>query len=113
VHAFGMGAVLIQRQVFETMIEKRVSALSRAGAALGVADPHYDFFAHVAGPDGAMLGEDYSFCQKWREGCGGEVWALTDADIRHVGDMAYGVPFLKRLNVLAAATGKIGEPIRP
>jgi hypothetical protein len=112
VHAFGMGAVLIQRHVFETMIEKGVSTLERAGAALGVAGPHYNFFAHVAGPDGAMLGEDYSFCQKWRQECGGDVWALVDADIRHVGDLAYGVPFLKRLNALAAAT-PTGEPIRP
>jgi hypothetical protein len=113
VGAFGLGATLIQRRVFETMIEKGVSTLTRAGAALGVADPHYDFFAHVAGPDGEMLGEDYSFCQKWRDGCGGDVWALVDADVRHVGDMAYGVPFLKRLNALAAAVRATGEPVRP
>jgi hypothetical protein len=102
VDAFGMGAVLIQRQVLETMIEQRVSTLARVGAGPGLADPCYDFFAHIPGPDGEMLGEDYSFCRKWREGCGGDVWALLDADVRHVGDMAYGVPFMKRLTALAA-----------
>jgi hypothetical protein len=112
VDAFGMGAVLIQRQVFETMIDKGASTMRRAGAALGLSEPRYDFFCHVPGPDGEMMGEDYSFCLKWREGCSGDVWALVDADVRHVGDMAYGVPFLKRLEALAAAARRTGEPVR-
>jgi hypothetical protein len=50
-----------------------------------------------------MMGEDYSFCHKWREGCGGDVWALVDANVRHVGDMAYGVPFLNHLTAASTA----------
>jgi hypothetical protein len=31
------------------------------------------------------LSEDVSFCSRWREGCGGEIWANINHKISHVG----------------------------
>jgi hypothetical protein len=111
VDGFGLGAVLIQRQTFEEMIDKGVSKPGDR-PELSLSGPYYGFFTHVPDDDGEMLGEDYSFCKKWRERCGGDVWALVDADVRHVGDMAYGVPFLKRLTTASAAASGASEPVQ-
>jgi hypothetical protein len=52
----------------------------------------YNFFG--ARPEDATKGEhvseDISFCRRWRVDCGGEIWALLDAKIGHIGDYAYG-----------------------
>lgn len=60
------------------------------------------FFREAAGPDGATLDPDYAFCKSW-VARGGEVWADAGAQIRHVGDFRYGVPFSGSLNVLQAS----------
>lgn len=38
---------------------------------------------------GSELSEDFSFCHRWIEGCGGKVWASTHRNIRHAGRMVY------------------------
>jgi hypothetical protein len=35
--------------------------------------------------DGMRLSEDFSFCHRWREKCGGEIWANISHEITHVG----------------------------
>jgi hypothetical protein len=37
--------------------------------------------------DGQYLGEDYSFCKRWIEVCGGQIYAVVDQEIFHVGPM--------------------------
>lgn len=87
----GTGFMLIRRAVPERMVE--------TGAALPVpgfngpgypgADFH-DFFSHVRGRGGAVMhGEDTSFCRRWIEGCGGEIWCHDSARITHHGNLAY------------------------
>ncbi len=87
----GTGFMLIRRAVPERMIE--------TGTALPVpgfngpgypgADFH-DFFSHLRGRGGAVLhGEDTSFCRRWIEGCGGEIWCHETAKITHHGSLAY------------------------
>jgi hypothetical protein len=39
-------------------------------------------FIHV---DGQRLTEDYSFCHRWKNQCGGEVWASVNHEITHIG----------------------------
>jgi hypothetical protein len=52
----------------------------------------YNFFG--AHPEDATTGQHHSkdtnFCQRWRLDCNGEIWAVLDADIRHIGDFGYG-----------------------
>jgi len=87
----GTGFMLIRRAVPERMVE--------AGAALPVpgfngpgypgADFH-DFFSHLRGRSGAVMhGEDTSFCRRWIEGCGGEIWCHETAKVTHHGNLAY------------------------
>ena len=38
--------------------------------------------------DGKYWGEDYTFCDRWRE-IGGEIWMLPDCTIEHIGQKAY------------------------
>lgn len=87
----GTGFMLLKREVPERMVQK--------GAALPVpgfngpgypgADFH-DFFSHLRGRGGAVMhGEDTSFCRRWIEGCGGEIWCHETAQITHHGSLAY------------------------
>jgi len=78
----GMGVALIATSALRKMIEMG-AAKSRAPSA-GV--PVYGFFDPI--PDRPM-GEDYSFCCRWREACGGEVWVLADEQIGHVGQHTF------------------------
>jgi hypothetical protein len=69
----GFGCVLIRRDALEVMAAKgRNLFTSRAEDA---DDP---------------VSEDISFCRRWRVDCNGEIWALVDARIGHVGDYVYG-----------------------
>jgi len=82
----GFGAVLIRRDVLEIMINK--GTVGRYGA------PDLQFYGFFARrpQDAAIahIAEDRSFYRRWQLDCGGEIWALTDAQILHVGEFMYG-----------------------
>ncbi len=87
----GTGFMLITRAVPERMVEtgaaKPVPGFN--GPGYPGADFH-DFFSHVRGRNGLIMhGEDTSFCRRWIEGCGGEIWCHETAKITHHGDLAY------------------------
>jgi hypothetical protein len=86
VENIGFGAVLMRRDVFETMIGKKT--VGRFG---GQGIQFYGFFARRP-QDAAVahIAEDRSFYRRWQHDCGGEVWALADAQIMHIGDFMYG-----------------------
>lgn len=103
----GCGAMLIRRDVLETMIKR--------GAATQVihAEPFFNFFD--ARPQDIAsriyVGEDMSFCRRWTEDCDGEVWSLADAKIGHISDYAYGadqsyLDHMKRTGAFKPATTK-------
>lgn len=88
VPAIGTGIMLIHRDVFEIMLA-REAARPRPGyrdlPLLGAA-PLCDFFSHLASPDGRIIeSEDISFCWRWAEMCGGEIWADIESPIQHFG----------------------------
>jgi hypothetical protein len=35
------------------------------------------------------LSEDFSFCKRWIDDCGGKVWAHAERNIRHAGRMVF------------------------
>jgi hypothetical protein len=86
VQNLGFGAVLISRDVFEAMITRNV-----VGRYNGPEGPFYGFFTRRP-QDAAIahVSEDRSFYRRWQFDCGGEVWALADGSIGHVGDFVYG-----------------------
>jgi hypothetical protein len=73
----GMGLCLIERGVFEAL-----AATGRIRAEAGATG----FFDPLTTADG-ILSEDLAFCHRWRTLCGGEVWALVDHEIGHVGTL--------------------------
>lgn len=90
VASVGAGILLIQRSVFAGLIATgKVRTFKFKDVALfGVKDCLFGFF------DTTYVGdfehsEDTSFCTRWTQLCGGEVWAVTDHEIGHIGDFNY------------------------
>jgi len=88
VPAVGTAIMLIHRDVFEIMLA-RGAARPRTGhkglPLLGAA-PYCDFFSHIEVPGGDLIeSEDISFCKRWVEDCGGEIWVDVESRIMHYG----------------------------
>lgn len=85
----GGGVMLIQRSMIREMLEKMPQIIDALPSVLAGATPFplkrliraFDCIL----TDNCRLSEDVSFCQRWREGCGGEIWANVDYKISHVG----------------------------
>lgn len=87
----GTGFLLLRRAVPERMVETGAALPVRGfnGPGYPGADFH-DFFSHLRGRGGEIMhGEDTSFCRRWIEGCGGEIWCHQTAKITHHGSLAY------------------------
>lgn len=87
VRGLGMGLCLIQRTVLERLV---ATGEIRSGALKDHEGPVYGFFDPIA-PD---VSEDLSFCRRWASLCDGEIWALADEEIGHVGETTYKARFL-------------------
>lgn len=99
VPAVGTAIMLIHRDVFEIMLAREV-ARPRPGykdlPLLGPA-PLCDFFSPVETPDGSMIeSEDISFCKRWVEGCGGEIWVDIESRVMHYGMRGHSGRYLPR-----------------
>lgn len=91
VEALGMGAafMLINRGVFNAMAEAHPD-WKRPGAAdwsPQMRALYHEFFAQTVGPDGE-IGEDYTFCNRWRD-LGGSVWVDPSIALGHVGSWTF------------------------
>jgi hypothetical protein len=90
----GMGVTLIETQVFRSLASTGQIGTYKAPGHFtqeGLRRQVYRFFDHIE-RDGEEWHEDHSFCMRWRELCGGEVWALSGERIGHIGDMVYELP---------------------
>ena len=76
------GFMRIRRWVIERMIEAYPERVFDNGAG-----PMYDLFP-VERVGKELVGEDFRFCQLWRE-IGGEVWIDPDISFLHVGRRAF------------------------
>lgn len=99
VPAVGTGIMLIKREVFTRMAEAGI-AVQRPGYSglplLGDA-PLVDFFSPVETPDRSLIeSEDISFCNRWVEDCGGEVWVDIVNRILHYGMRGHSGRYLPR-----------------
>jgi hypothetical protein len=99
VKRIALGCSVIQRGAFESLIVAGMARLLPDDTAerLGLKGPFYDFFGEMTREDGALIGEDFSFCKRWHSMPRNEIWAVVDESIGHVGDMIYGAPYLNRL----------------
>lgn len=88
VRGLGMGLCLIATG--------RLKADPELAAGRPVAGPVHGFFDPLP-TEGGFLAEDLSFCQRWIDLCGGEVWAVVDQEIGHVGTMEFRARFMDAL----------------
>jgi hypothetical protein len=93
----GMGICLIRRDVFDTLLQRKICGLVADSGDIFKTDmPIYDFFDRIS-DQGHRISEDYSFCKKWVDQCSGEIWANVDEYIEHVGMFEYGGVYLEKL----------------
>lgn len=89
--------MLIKRGVFEHLIGKvptyRTSTHKNADGEY-IKPLTHEFFATSIDHTGALLSEDYHFCELVREH-GGEIWANPFIKLEHVGTYIYGGDILK------------------
>lgn len=67
------------------------------------ADGEYEFFYRLK-YEGHSLGDDYSFCQRWRD-MGGKVYLDPDIRVGHIGTMIYDADIHEWLKAHDAASG--------
>lgn len=103
--AAGTGFMLIRREVFEQLI----AALPELRYVNDIAgydneftkDRFWLFFDTMHDPEsGRYLSEDYAFCHRWRNACGGEIWLDVDTELTHFGNFDYRGRFLDKVRPL-------------
>jgi len=88
VDSMGMGLCLIRRDCLESLKARpEIARFVEHPFIDDYAEPIFGFFNGL--PDGAWLSEDYAFCKRWTDLCGGEVWALVKEDIGHIGELVF------------------------
>lgn len=100
VNRLGFGAVLIERNVFETMIAMRV--VKDQQSTVEEVGPFTNFFAAraEAALDGQHVSEDSTFCNRWKRDCGGSIWAYVDTTIHHIAEWGHGGSYFHFLQVV-------------
>lgn len=109
----GGGAMLIRREVFERM---RECLPELAGIGFPNEDENIPRAAHNYGffnpihdsATGRHLGEDVSFCERWRVQCGGEIWANVDVTTEHIGRHVFRGNYVAHVQSLESGT----DPVR-
>ena len=89
VSALGTGLILISKQALQAMVSKGVAEPFATGFPYSQWYEHnqyYGFFDYLK-VDGAYIGEDYSFCKRWTQDCGGKIFAVVDEEVMHIGAM--------------------------
>jgi hypothetical protein len=89
-HWIGFGCVLMERQVLTTLVDRGIAA-KQATPETRPGGERYNFFGPRAADIHSVthVTEDVSFCRRWTEDCGGEIWALIDVIVWHIGDFSY------------------------
>jgi len=90
----GAGLLLLRRDCIETMIQKYSDT---AYFWVNAGDDnesdrnkrYYGLFNTMLDENKVFIGEDYSFCDRWVIGCGGEIWCDVDARVAHHGHHRY------------------------
>jgi len=94
----GTGFMLIKRRVFEELIPHvptyRVSTVKNSETGEFLKPLTHEFFATSIDASGALLSEDYHFCELWRKH-GGKIYANPFIKLEHVGTYVFGGDVVK------------------
>ena len=95
----GTGVMLIERRVFERMAE--LPGLMGRGAEIMQRDGYsgrlLQCFRPIIQSNNLPMGEDLSFCRRWVESCGGEIWVSVSHEVQHIGNFAFKGTFADRM----------------
>ena len=94
----GTGFMLIKREVFGDLQPHvptyRVSSFKDPETGQYASPLTFEYFATSIDHTGALLSEDYHFCELWRKH-GGKIFANPFIQLRHVGTYVFGGDILK------------------
>ena len=88
----GTGILLVSREAITEMIDCMPDIVLPARACqlpYPMPYPHFLCPFDKVEVDGRQLSEDFSFCHRWTEYCGGEIWAAPHHQISHTGRFVY------------------------
>lgn len=94
----GAAVTLIRRSALMKMADAcpdLIRPVSKDFEGLGLKGSLLQAYAPIT-TNSVALSEDLSFCYRWTELCGGEIWACTDEPIGHVGTVEYRGRFADR-----------------
>lgn len=99
VDSLGTGLLLVSAEALKKIVE--VGVVKTYGCSFPYNQWHhhpnyYGFFEHLV-VDGQYLGEDYSFCKRWTDGCKEKLFAVIDQEIMHVGHIPVIGKYLDRI----------------
>lgn len=100
VAAIGMGLSLIGRGVFDQLVATKTlrEQPEHEHGERTLRAPLYGFYDRIR--DGnSMISEDFSFCKRWSDLCGGQIWALPNEEISHAGEFCYSARLLDSFKV--------------
>ncbi|MCO5077566.1 MAG: hypothetical protein M9937_18015 [Chelatococcus sp.] len=92
VKRIGTGLMLLRRDVLETMVRKYQHTEYHAGDSDEfpyAVNRFYDLFSTRIDETGLFIGEDFAFCDRWINECGGEIWCDLTAKVSHMGHHEY------------------------
>jgi hypothetical protein len=104
--AAGMGCTLISRAALRAMVEANVVA-PRKDILNGVERTRWGFFDPVKVGE-VSLSEDFSFCYRWTEQMGRDLWVCVDETITHLGEFPHEARYIDRLSRQTAPEGSDG-----
>lgn len=94
----GTGFMLIKRRVFDRLKPEvptyRISSQKNPDTGDYLKPLTYEFFATSIDESGALLSEDYHFCELWRKN-EGKIYACPFIPLQHVGSYVFGGDILK------------------
>lgn len=103
----GGGVMLISRKMIDEMLEKMPQLIDALPGVLAAASPlPLTRLIRAFDPilkDDRRLSEDVSFCARWRENCGGEIWANVNHKISHIGPFDFHMRYMGVLEHKAEA----------
>ncbi|MER9999128.1 ANP1/MMN9/VAN1 family protein [Mesorhizobium sp. M0051] len=92
----GTGIFVVSRDCVTAMIEKLPETVDRSRYRRNKYTAQFQNFltpfTKIVTPE-LDLPDDFSFCYRWAEQCGGEIWASYDRKIAHAGDLTVSAAY--------------------
>ncbi len=102
----GTGAMVLKREVFEDFQNHFVGRTYNEYVESNPVNS-FEYFRYSRNEDNFFVGEDYTFCNEWRE-MGGKIWLKIDAETSHQSsiELRWNLPIMQELAKRAPGDNK-------